>query len=164
MSMQIRLKIGEAAAATGVTPKALRYYERLGLFHPPLRTQSHYRLYSQEDIHKVEFIKKAKRLGLSLEEIRGILAIHAQKQTPCVHVLALLDQKLAQIEGTLKDLKGFQRELKRLKTESQERLAELPKDARICGIIERGVHLQGEAALSWLDRQTRVRRRRTAFK
>jgi len=144
-------KIGELAKATGLTTKTIRYYELSRLLEEPERTESGYRLYGQEDVERLEFVKKAKRLGLSLEEIRDILQIHAQRQAPCVHVLALLDRKLDHVDDVIRDLDEFRKELMRLRVESQVRLEQLPEDARICGIIERGIHGKGQVALTWLE-------------
>ena len=151
--MNKSMKIGELAKATGLTTKTIRYYELHRLLEDPERTESGYRMYGVADVERLEFVKKAKRLGLSLEEIREILILHQQSQAPCVHVLALLDRKLEQVEEIIRDLEEFRRELMRLRVESQVRLEQLPEDARICGIIERGVHHKGELALAWLEGQ-----------
>ena len=145
------MKIGEIAKATGLTTKTIRFYELHRLLEEPERTESGYRIYGPEDVERLEFVKKAKRLGLSLEGIRDILQPHEQGQAPCVHVLALLDQKLDQVDGIMRDLDEFRQELTRLRAESQVRLEQLPEDARICGIIERGIHGKGQVALTWLE-------------
>ena len=145
------MKIGELAKATGLTTKTIRYYELHRLLEEPERTESGYRMYGEEDVERLEFVKKAKRLGLSLEEIREILVLHVQSQAPCVHVLALLDRKLEQVEEIIRELEEFRRELMRLRVESQVRLEQLPEDAHICGIIEQGIHTKGEIALTWLE-------------
>lgn len=150
------MKIGELAKATGLTTKTIRFYESLGLMQGPQRSESGYRLYRQEHTERLEFIKKAKRLGLSLQEIREIFAFHDQRQPLCIHVLALLDQKLSQLDAIVKELQEFRRELARLKEESRARLAQLPQDARICRIIERGIHVKGEMALAWLAGRRKV--------
>lgn len=150
--MRNSLKIGQVAKKTGVTAKALRLYERLELLPAPGRSQSGYRLYSEEHLQRVGFIKKAKHLGLSLDEIKDILDLRKQRQTACVHVLALLDQKLAQVDVVIRDLSQFRRELARLREESQARLEELPEESQVCGIIERGIHARGELALAWLEK------------
>ena len=149
--MGATMKIGELAKTTGMTTKTIRYYELHRLLQEPQRTESGYRLYGREDTERLEFIKKAKRLGLSLEEIRDILTLHEQKQALCVDVLALLDQKLERVETVIRELDQFRREMMRLRTESQVRLEQLPEEARICGIIERGIHAKGEVALAWLE-------------
>ena len=145
------MKIGEIAKSTGLTTKTIRYYELNRLLEEPERTESGYRLYDTEDVERLEFVKKAKRLGLSLEEIRDVLQLHAQRQAPCVHVLALLDRKLGQLDDIMREMDEFRQELIRLRAESQVRLEQLPDDARICGIIERGIHGKGQVALTWLE-------------
>ena len=149
--MESNMKIGELAKRTGFSTKAIRYYELLRLLPEPDRTESGYRMYSQKDVERLEFIEKAKRLGFSLDDIRDILILNEQQEQPCVHVLALLDQKLKQVDDVLRDLKAFRKELARLRKESGEQLERLPSDAAICGIVERGVHARGEAALAWLE-------------
>ena len=149
--MQAKMKIGELARRTGFSTKAIRYYELLRLLPEPDRTESGYRLYGQKDVERLEFIEKAKHLGFSLEDIRDILVLDERQERPCVHVLALLDQKLKQVDDVLRDLKVFRKELAGLRTESAEQIERLPADAAICGIVERGVHAKGEAALAWLE-------------
>ena len=149
----VGMKIGQLAKVVGVTTKTIRYYELFGLLDEPKRTESGYRLYGREDADRLEFIKKAKRLGLSLDEIKDILLLHRGEQVPCVHVLALLDRKLEEVDAVMVELEKFRRELSNLRLESQERLEQLPEEARICGIIERGIHAKGEVALAWMKRR-----------
>jgi DNA-binding transcriptional MerR regulator len=145
------MKIGELAKATGLTAKTIRYYELLKLLGEPQRTESGYRLYGQETVERLDFIKKAKRLGLSLDEIKDILALHEKEQVPCIHVLALLDRKVSEVEKVIQDLKAFRQGLMMLREESAKHLENLPKGAAICGVIERGIHHRGELALAWLE-------------
>ena len=149
--MQGKLKIGELAKRTGFSTKAIRYYELVGLLEKPARSESGYRLYAESDAERLDFIEKAKRLGFSLEEIRDILLLSEQQERPCVHVLALIDQKLERVDDVLRDLRTFRRELAKLRKESAEQIERLPPDAAVCGIVERGVHTKGEAALAWLE-------------
>ena len=151
--MRPSMKIGELAKRTGFTTKTIRYYELLELVAEPERTSSGYRLYTEDDVKRLEFIDKAKRLGFSLDEIRDILILNQHQQKPCVHVLALIDQKLKRVDEVVRDLKAFRRELSRLRDESAEQLDRLPADA-VCGIVERGIHAKGEAALAWLEFRT----------
>lgn len=154
--MQKKMRIGELAGRTDFSTKTIRYYEQIGLLSQPERSGSGYRLYTDEDRRRLEFIAKAKHLGFSLEDIRDVLVLHQQQQRPCVHVLALLDQKLIQVDRVLKELRQFRQELGRLRQEAAQRLEELPEGSGICGIIERGIHAKGEAALAWLEfRQAR---------
>lgn len=149
------LKIGQVAKATTLTTKTIRYYELLGLLPEPVRTESGYRVYGNNDVERLKFIRKAKTLGLSLTEIKDILTLHAQKQRPCIHVLALLDKKLEEIDIALRELQRFQVELAQLRKESANQMESLPGDTAICSIIERGIHLRGEQSLAWLERHQR---------
>ena len=157
--MRADLKIGEVAKLTGITTKTIRYYELMGLLPEPQRTESGYRLYGQEDVERLSFIKQAKRLGLSLADIQDILSLHRERQRPCIHVLALLDQKLTELDEVMDDLQRFKEELAQLRKESAERLQKLPQDASICSIIERGIHHKGELALIWLEGRQKTKRR-----
>ena len=129
------MKIGELANTTGLTTKTIRYYELNRLLEEPRRADSGYRLYDPEDVERLEFIKKAKTLGLSLVEIRDILLLYEQRQSHCVHVLALLDRKLEQVNSMISELDEFRLDLLRLRLESQVRLEQLPEESRIGGII-----------------------------
>ena len=156
--MHTDLRIGQLAKLTGLTSKTIRYYELLNLLPEPRRTEAGYRLYSETDVQRLEFIKKAKRIGLSLEDIRDILTLHAANQTPCVHVLALLDQKLAYLDALLGALQEFREDLSRLRHESAKRLDSLPEGAAICSIVEQGIHAKGELALTWLEGREKAKR------
>ncbi len=148
---QDTMKIGELARVTGLTVKSIRYYELLQLLAEAPRTESGYRIYSQDAVQRLRFIKKAKRLGLSLDEIKDILELYENQQAPCVHVLALLDRKIAEVDGIIEDLRGFRQDLAGLREESVKQLDNLPEGTEVCGIIERGIHHKGELALAWLE-------------
>ena len=148
---QDTMKIGELARITGLTIKSIRYYELLQLLAEAPRTESGYRIYSQDAVQRLRFIKKAKRLGLSLDEIKDILELYENQQAPCVHVLALLDRKIAEVDGIIEDLRGFRQDLAGLREESVKQLDNLPEGTAVCGIIERGIHHKGELALAWLE-------------
>jgi len=156
--MKADLKVGELAKLTGLTAKTIRYYELLKLIPEPRRTETGYRLYSETDVQRLEFIKKAKQIGLSLEDIRDILTLYDTNQPPCVHVLALIDQKLAYLDALLGALQEFREDLSRLRHESVQRLDSLPEGAEICGIVEQGIHAKGELALTWLEGREKAKR------
>ncbi len=142
------LKIGQLAKKSGVTTKTIRYYELIGLLHETDRTDSGYRLYDEKDVERLIFIKKAKHLGFSLSDIGETLTLYDAQQTPCVHVLALLDRKVHEIDRLRSELKELQQELMRLREESAARVEQ---GGGICGIVERGIHSRGEVALTWLE-------------
>ena len=145
------MKIGELAKATGLTTKTIRFYEEQELLPEPPRTMSGYRAYGSEDLVRLDFIRKAKRLGLSLEEIKGILQLHDLREPTCVHVRSLLDQKLIQIDRVLKDLQELRSELTLLNEKAGDLEDCRPSGGNICGIIEQaGLRVSNEA-LPWLE-------------
>lgn len=130
------MKIGELARATGLTTKTIRFYEAEGLIPNPPRTNSGYRAYADADVGRLEFILKAKRLGLSLDEIKGILRLHDRSEPTCVHVRTLLEEKMAQIEAAIQDLLGFKEELRSLGAQTTSIVDCRPLGGNICSIIE----------------------------
>lgn len=104
-------------------------------------------------MERLIFIKKAKGLGFSLTDIGETLALYDKQQAPCVHVLALVDQKIHEIEQLVSELKEFQDELTQLREESASRVAQGTEEGFICGIVERGIHAKGQEALTWLESQ-----------
>jgi DNA-binding transcriptional MerR regulator len=109
-----RYLIGRAAAAAGLSAKTLRYYEAMGLLPLPDRTEGGYRLYSPAEVRRLGFIVKAKRLGLTLHEIREILAIRDGGQAPCIHIQNLLLRKARDVAARVAELTALRRELQRL--------------------------------------------------
>ncbi len=130
------MKIGELARATGLSAKTIRFYEAEGLIPDPPRTQSGYRAYAEPDVARLAFILKAKRLGLSLDEIKGILQLHDRSEPTCVHVQTLLGEKVAQIETAIQDLLGFKEELETLRDKATSLVDCRPLGGNVCSIIE----------------------------
>ena len=79
-----------------------------------------------------------------------MLDLHGQARHPCRHVIALLDRKVTEVESVLTDLKSFRDELSGLRDSAVARLDQVPEGESVCGIIEQGIHHEGELALAWL--------------
>jgi DNA-binding transcriptional MerR regulator len=107
------LKIGELARNAGVTAKAIRFYERKRILPPAPRAANRYRLYSEDAIDMLRFIKQASSLGLTLAEIKDIIAIRQGGRPPCTHVHRLLRDKAAELDRKLKDLVDVRRRIDR---------------------------------------------------
>ena len=92
-------RIGELAKACGVKADTLRFYEKNGLISPGIRNESGYRLYSEQDKRRLEFIIRAKSVGFSLADIGELLDLDTNKaKVTCQEVKAVADTKLAQVE------------------------------------------------------------------
>ena len=106
--------IGEVARRSGVSAKTLRYYEDIGLIDAPARSASGYRDYDAGVLDRLGFIRAAQAIGLSLGEIRSIVALRDDGQVPCGHVLGLLRDRADDIRRTIRELRALQSELDRL--------------------------------------------------
>lgn len=98
------MRIGEIAAVTGLTTKTIRFYELAGLLPAPPRTPTGYRDYRPETSGRLQFIRDAQATGLTLAEIRGILAIRDTGSPPCGHVIPLIHAHLDQIQRRIAEL------------------------------------------------------------
>ncbi|MGC8903898.1 MerR family transcriptional regulator [Thermus sp.] len=105
------LTIGQLARAFGLSPDALRYYERLGLLAPEGRTKGGYRLYGDQALDRLRFIKEAQAAGLRLEDIAGILRAMEGGQPPCRHVREALERRLEEARRRLRELQALERAL-----------------------------------------------------
>ena len=131
------MQIGELAKETRVTVQTVRFYERRGLMPQPLRRESGYRDFGEGDLRRLEFIRQAKGLGFSLQEIRDILQTRERGQCPCTDVTKMAERHLAAAEAEIVRLQRFRRELRQaLGTWKQKPTRNLPANA-ICVLIER---------------------------
>lgn len=106
------LKIGELARRAGVTPKAIRFYERKRVLPWPKRAPNGYRLYEGDAVEMLRFVKQATGLGLTLAEIKDIIAIRQGGRPPCTHVHRLLRDKAVDLDRKLKDLLDVRRRIR----------------------------------------------------
>ena len=128
------IQIGEAARATGVPPKTLRYYEDLGLVRPD-RTESGYRLYDSEELERIHFVLRAKQLGFTLNEILDVMALREDDTDPCEHVASLIESRLAEIEIRIRNLAEMKIELETVR-DSNKGTSAGPCRGTICHLIE----------------------------
>lgn len=98
---------GELADRAGVHPETLRYYEEEGLIPDPRRSGAGYRLYGSHYLPRLRFIQRAKNLGFTLREIRELLELRVGEESDCGDVRRMGEEKLADIEQKISDLKRF---------------------------------------------------------
>ena len=129
------MRIGELAKQAGITTKTIRYYEQIGVLPPPARTPSGYRSYDQAALGRLGFVRAAQALGLTLGEIRQIIAFRDDGQAPCAHVTDLLGRQAADLDARIRQLQQLRGELRQL----AERATTLDPDhcppERVCHII-----------------------------
>jgi len=108
------LTIGQLAKEVGVNIETVRYYERLHLLAPTARKPSGYRLYSDDVVRRLRFIKNAQALGFTLNEVEGLLNLRVDSIARCSDVQRRAQAKLANVESKIRDLEAIARALRNL--------------------------------------------------
>lgn len=127
------MRIGQLAERTGVSTKAIRYYESIGLLPDPARQPSGYRDYTPDDEARLRFVKTAQRLNLSLSEIGEILRFRERDERPCGYVLGVLDRQVADLDRRMAEMAELRQVLVSLKAKADD----LPReDGCYCAVIE----------------------------
>lgn len=139
-TMKAGLTIGELARELQLNPKTIRYYEDMGLLPEPRRSESGYRLYSRYELERLRLIKRAKLLGLSLAEIRELVAYAIDGRCDVMEdrLLSLVKAKLDEIDQRIEDLAIFRDNLRQYHVDLSNRLTSgknkerEPTDAASC--------------------------------
>lgn len=131
------MRIGDLASASGLTTKIIRYYEQAGLLPAPSRTPGGYRDYPQQAIARLAFIHDAQSAGFTLAEIRSILDLRDNGQTPCTHVTVLIEQHLHEIDRRLGELHKTRTLLQDLARRAANTDPNTCADGDICTILAR---------------------------
>ncbi|MBX9812151.1 MAG: heavy metal-responsive transcriptional regulator [Burkholderiales bacterium] len=108
------LTIGKVAARAQVSADSIRFYEREGLLSPAQKSESGYRLYTEEAVRRINFIKHAQQCGFSLSEIRELLELKGHDQSCCNDVYRVAVEKKLQLESKIKALKTMSQALNQL--------------------------------------------------
>jgi DNA-binding transcriptional MerR regulator len=108
------MRIGELAAVAGVPTKTIRYYEKIGVLAPPSRTASGYRAYDHTVVDRLQFIRAAQAVGLTLGEIRSIIALRDRGETPCAHVMDLITGRATEVDQRITELQRLRADLDKL--------------------------------------------------
>jgi DNA-binding transcriptional MerR regulator len=129
------MRIGDLATASGLTTKTIRFYEQAGLLPEPPRTASRYRDYSLDAANRLAFIRDAQGAGLTLAEIRSVLALRDSGESPCGHVTGLISQHLADIEQRLAELRKTRSALRDLAQRATQTDPDACGENGICTIL-----------------------------
>jgi MerR family transcriptional regulator, copper efflux regulator len=129
------MRIGELAEQAGISTKAIRYYEQLGILTEPARTPSGYRDYDQSALGRLAFVRAGQAVGLTLGELRRIIALRDRGEVPCEHVAGLLQQRSADVEARIAELRQLRRELQRLAEQAQRLDPEQCAPERVCHLL-----------------------------
>ncbi|AWN42531.1 Cu(I)-responsive transcriptional regulator [Methylobacterium durans] len=108
------MNIGAAAKASGVSAKMIRYYESIGLIRPAARSEAGYRVYEGADIHDLRFVKRARGLGFSVEEVGALLDLWRDTSRASADVKALAMRRVGELEARIAEMQGLARSLRHL--------------------------------------------------
>jgi MerR family copper efflux transcriptional regulator len=108
------MNIGQAARASGVSAKMIRYYEQIGLVRPAERTDSNYRSFDARNVNELRFIRRARGLGFSVEEIANLLSLWRDRGRPSREVKAIADSHVADLEARIAEMQAMADTLRHL--------------------------------------------------
>ncbi|MDL2339529.1 MAG: Cu(I)-responsive transcriptional regulator [Pseudomonadota bacterium] len=108
------MNIGQAATASGVSAKMIRHYEQVGLFPEPGRTDSGYRQYSEKEVHTLRFIRQARDLGFSIQQIGELVGLWQNRRRPSRQVKALAEAHIKELEQKAQALLAMKSTLEHL--------------------------------------------------
>ncbi len=134
------MKIGELAQAITTPIETIRFYEREGLLPLTARTGGNYRIYGQEHVERLTFIRHCRSLDMALDEIRALLRFKQAPQANCAGVNELLDDHIGHVAQRIRELRALERQLKLLREQCGEANA-----ASDCGILK---GLSGETLIA----------------
>lgn len=123
--------ISQLAKAAEIPTTTVRYYERIGLVEPDSRSQGNYRLYGDESLNKLKFIRAAQATGFTLEDVKALLLNDEGDIPTCGSVQGLIEDRLEDIEQRLKDLRHVRRVLKSAQEKCQKQ-----KKTDCCQVVE----------------------------
>jgi len=110
--MARQFTISQLAKQADIPTTTVRYYERIGLVEPEDRSHGNYRLYGSDSLKKLRFIRAAQAIGFTLEDVKSLLADDDGETPTCGSVQGLIEDRLADVEQRLKDLRHVRKVLK----------------------------------------------------
>lgn len=108
------MNIGQAAKSSGISAKMIRYYESIGLIGPAVRTDSGYRVYTDQDLHTLRFVRRARDLGFSVEQMNELLALWKDRSRASGDVKRIALEHVQELERKAEALRDMAATLKHL--------------------------------------------------
>ena len=128
--------IGQLSQHTGVSTETIRYYERIALLPPPRRADNGYRQYDDDDVERLQFVRRSRTLDFGIDEIKEILAFRERQEPPCQYVMAVMEERTGEIDQRIQDLQRLRNEI----TVLYEAGKHLPEDVQmktcVCHLIQ----------------------------
>ena len=129
------MRIGELARQSGTTTKTLRFYEQAGLLPAPERTPSGYRDYTAAALDRLAFVRAAQAAGLTLAEVRQVMAVREAQGPPCTHVVGLLDAHADDLDRRIRELTALRADVERLRARARGLDPAACGDTAVCHVI-----------------------------
>jgi len=107
-----RIAIGTLSKHTGTNIETIRYYERIGLLPVPARSSGGYRVYGADHLQRLNFVRRARALGFSIEQVRTLLRLADERKRPCAEVRVVAEAHLKDVRAKIADLKRMERVLR----------------------------------------------------
>jgi MerR family copper efflux transcriptional regulator len=141
------MKIGELAERAGTSVKTIRYYDRVGVLAATERSGAGYRLYTDDALGQYRFVRAAQAVGLSLGEIRQVIALRDRGETPCGFVAELIGQRAAELDERIVELQRLRDDLGRLAQRAEHLDARRCDPDLVCHVIQVATRLQRQETL-----------------
>jgi DNA-binding transcriptional MerR regulator len=131
------LHVAEVAQESKVTPATVRFYARSGLIHPRREADNGYRCFSGSDVRRITFIRRAKKLGLTIDDIKTILGAIDRGEVPCSEVKSMVGHRLAQIRSQIAELEAKEERILRAVSVWEQMDEQTLVNGEWCPLIER---------------------------
>ncbi|MGD9570907.1 MAG: heavy metal-responsive transcriptional regulator [Thermoleophilia bacterium] len=150
------MRIGELARRADVTPRAIRHYERIGVLPAAERTGGGYRDYGEDALMRLAFVRSAQAVGLTLGEIREVVAFRDRGESPCAHVVALLERRRSELSRRILEMQSLRAELEALVSRARTLDPADCRDDDVCHVVSRPARVPAPPqALGGLSREPR---------
>lgn len=136
------MKVKELARAAGVTPETVRHYARAGLLEPARDPDNGYRIFSSEDLARLRFVRAARRLGFTVDDVVEILAHAARGSTPCPFVRERAQLRLEEVRQRIEVLEAQRRRLEQVLALWDALPDGIPEGRSVCPLIERAAEIE----------------------